>query len=125
VGSARGRDAEPPEGRDPDPRFTLANERTFLAWTRTALSFIAAGLAVTELLPDFATETQRRLLGLPLILVGAVIAVTSYRRWRASERAMRLSQPLPPSRLPHVITIVIGVVGVYAGVLVLLDGSGG
>ena len=111
-------------GRDPDPRFTLANERTFLAWTRTSLSFIAAGLAVTQLLPDFATETQRRLLGLPLIFLGAIIAVTSYLRWRASERAMRLDQPLPPSRLPHVITVVIGLVGVYAGVLVLLDGSG-
>ena len=109
-------------GRDPDPRFTLANERTFLAWTRTSLSFIAAGLAVTELLPDFATETQRRLLGLPLMFLGAVIALTSYRRWRVSERAMRLAQPLPPSRIPHVVTVVIGLVGVYAGVLVLLEG---
>jgi putative membrane protein len=118
------RDAEPPVGRDPDPRFTLANERTFLAWTRTSLSFIAAGLAVTQLLPDFATDTQRRLLGLPLIFLGAVIALTSYRRWRTSERAMRLGQPLPPSRLPHVITVVIGIVGVYAGVLALLDSSG-
>ena len=120
--SARGHDAEPPAGRDPDPRFTLANERTFLAWTRTSLSFIAAGLAVTELLPDFATETQRRLLGLPLMFLGAVIALTSYRRWRVSEQAMRLAQPLPPSRIPHVVTAVIGLVGVYAGVLVLLEG---
>jgi putative membrane protein len=115
---------EEPEGRDPDPRFTLANERTFLAWTRTSLSFIAAGLAVTQLLPDFATEAQRRLLGLPLICLGAVIAVTSHRHWRASERAMRQEKPLPPSRLPHVITVVIGFVGVYAAVLALFDSSG-
>jgi putative membrane protein len=124
VRSARGGDSEPPPGRDPDPRFTLANERTFLAWTRTSLSFIAAGLAVIQLLPDFATETQRRLLGLPLICLGAAIAITSYQRWRASERAMRLAQPLPPSRLPHVITVVIAVVGAYAAVLALLDASG-
>jgi inner membrane protein YidH len=123
VSSARGNPG-PPAERDPDPRFTLANERTFLAWTRTSLSFIAAGLAVVQLLPDFATETERRLLGLPLIFLGAIIAVTSYRRWRASERAMRVGRPLPPSRLPHVITVVIGVVGVYAGVLALLDSSG-
>ena len=122
--SARGRDEQPPAGRDPDPRFTLANERTFLAWTRTSLSFIAAGLAVTQLLPDFATETQRRLLGLPLIALGAVIAVTSYAHWRASERAMRLDRPLPPSQLPRVIAALIGLIGTYAAVLALLDGSG-
>jgi putative membrane protein len=124
VRSARGRNEQSPEGRDPDPRFTLANERTFLAWTRTSLSLIAAGLAVTQLLPDFATEAQRRVLGLPLISLGAAIAVTSFRHWRASERAMRLAKPLPPSRLPRVITLVIAFVGIYAAVLALLDGSG-
>lgn len=28
----------------PDPRFSLANERTVLAWLRTSLAFVAAGL---------------------------------------------------------------------------------
>ena len=31
-------------GDDPDPRFSLANERTFLAWIRTGLAFVTAGL---------------------------------------------------------------------------------
>ena len=115
--------AASPEESDPDPRFTLANERTFLAWTRTALSFIAAGLAVTQLLPDFATETQRRVLGLPLIALGAVVAFTSYRHWRASELAMRLGQPLPPSHLPRAIALVTAVGAVGAAVLALLEGS--
>ncbi|MBW6099325.1 DUF202 domain-containing protein [Escherichia coli] len=30
-------------GEAPDYRFSLANERTFLAWIRTALGFLAAG----------------------------------------------------------------------------------
>jgi putative membrane protein len=111
------------EGSDPDPRFTLANERTFLAWTRTALAFIAAGLAITQLLPDFATQTQRRLLGLPLIVLGAVIAFTSYRHWRASERAMRLSEPLPASHLPRVIALVTALGAVGAAILALLENS--
>jgi putative membrane protein len=113
----------PPAGSDPDPRFTLANERTFLAWTRTALAFIAAGLAITQLLPDFATETQRRLLGLPLIVLGGVIAFTSYRHWRASELAMRLEEPLPPSHLPRVIAAVTALGAVGAAVLALLEST--
>ena len=115
--------AEAPDGSDPDPRFTLANERTFLAWTRTALSFIAAGLAVIQLLPDFATDTQRRVLGLPLIMLGAVMAFTSYRHWRASELAMRLDEPLPPSHLPRVIAVVTALGALGAAVLALLESS--
>ena len=37
------------EGTDPDPRFTLANERTFLAWIRTSIAFMAAGVAIDAL----------------------------------------------------------------------------
>lgn len=33
-------------GSEPDPRFTLANERTFLAWIRTVLAVITGGVAV-------------------------------------------------------------------------------
>ncbi len=38
-----------PVADPPDLRFVLANERTFLAWTRTALALIGAGLALTQL----------------------------------------------------------------------------
>ena len=31
------------DGEEPDYRFTLANERTFLAWVRTALGLLAGG----------------------------------------------------------------------------------
>src|SRR3984893_15268857 len=33
---------------EPDYRFTLANERTFLAWQRTALGLLAAAVAVVS-----------------------------------------------------------------------------
>ena len=93
--SRRGRRAPLHEiGTDPDPRFSYANERTFLAWNRTALALIAAGLAVTTLLPEFAFEYGRRIIGVPLIALGAVLSISSFRRWDANERAIRLGRPL-------------------------------
>ncbi len=101
-------------GSDPDVRFTYANERTFLAWNRTALALIATGVAATQLLPALNVRFGRRILGLPLIAMGAVVALSSYRRWEANERAMRLDQPLPPSPLPHLLAAGIAVMAVVA-----------
>jgi putative membrane protein len=101
-------------GEQPDARFTYANERTFLAWNRTALALIATGVAATQLLPALEIDFGRRLLGLPLIAMGAVLAIVSYRRWEANERAMRLREPLPPSPLPRLLALGIAVVAVLA-----------
>ena len=101
-------------GSDPDVRFTYANERTFLAWNRTALALIATGVAATQLLPALDIRFGRRILGLPLIAMGAVVALTSYRRWEANERAMRLDQPLPPSPLPQLLAAGIAAIAVIA-----------
>lgn len=99
---------------EPDVRFTYANERTFLAWNRTALALIATGVAATQLLPKLQVEWGRRLLGLPLIALGAVVAAESLRQWRANQRAMRRGDPLPRSRMPLVLTIGIVAVGAIA-----------
>jgi putative membrane protein len=104
-------------GNEPDVRFTYANERTFLAWNRTALALIATGVAATQLLPSFNLAFGRRILGLPLVALGAVVALTSYQHWRANERAMRLRQPIPRSPMPLVLSAGIGVVAVIAIVL--------
>ncbi len=104
-------------GEEPDVRFTYANERTFLAWNRTALALVATGVAATQLLPALDLEFGRRLLGLPLIAMGGALAVFSYFRWEANERAMRLGRPLPPSPLPRLVAIGIAVVAILAIVL--------
>ena len=104
-------------GSDPDPRFTFANERTFLAWNRTALALIATGVAATQLLPKLQVAWGRRVLGLPLIALGAIVAAESFHHWRANERAMRRGQPLPRSPMPLVLAVGILVVGVVAVVL--------
>jgi putative membrane protein len=106
---------------EPDVRFTYANERTFLAWNRTALALIATGVAATQLLPKLQLEFGRRLLGLPLIALGALVAAESLRQWYANQRAMRRGDPLPRSRMPFVLTA--GVV-VVAAIAVALTATG-
>ena len=110
-------------GTDPDPRFSYANERTFLAWNRTSLALIAAGLAITTLLPKFHLHDGRRVVGVPLIALGALLALASYRRWEANERAMRLGEPLPPSRLPLILAIGIGLAALVAAVVASFGGA--
>ena len=106
--------------QEPDVRFTYANERTFLAWNRTALALIATGVAATQLLPDFHVAGGRRILGLPMIALGALVAITSFYHWRANQRAMRQGKPLPRSPMPLVLSVGIGAVAVIAVVLALL-----
>lgn len=106
-------------GREPDVRFSYANERTFLAWNRTSLALIATGLAVTSLLPKFHVAGGRRLIGVPLIALGAVLAVASYRRWYGNERAMRLGRPLPPSNLPRMLAVGVGIAALIASIVAL------
>ena len=115
---------KPPDddGTEPDPRYTFANERTFLAWSRTALALVVAGLGVVQLLPPFpGVPWGRHVLGVPLIVFGAVVAVTAYREWITSQRAMRHDQPLPRSIMPVVMTVIIATMAVAAAVVVLVS----
>jgi putative membrane protein len=108
---------------EPDVRFSYANERTFLAWIRTALGLVTAGLAVTQLLPAFDFPGGRRLIGLPLIALGVVVSVVSLYNWRANERAMRLGRPLPRSQLPAIAAVVVSVVALVGLLLVIFKGG--
>jgi putative membrane protein len=108
------------EGKEPDARFTFANERTFLAWNRTALALVVAGLAIVQLLPPFAgLPWGRHIIALPLIALGAVISVASYLEMQRNQRALRRGEPLPRSRLPGILAVAIAVLAVLAGSLVL------
>ena len=110
------------DGTEPDPRFTFANERTFLAWSRTALALVVAGLGVVQLLPPFPrVPWGRHVLGVPLIVFGAVVAVVAYGEWVKSQRALRLGQPLPRSVMPRLLTVVITTLAVIAAVVVLIS----
>ena len=111
------------DGTEPDPRFTFANERTFLAWSRTALALVVAGLGVVQLLPPFpGVPWGRHVLGVPLIVFGAVVAVVAYGEWVKSQRALRRGDPLPRSVMPRLLTVVITTIGAIAAVVVLVSG---
>jgi len=107
-------------GEEPDYRFTLANERTFLAWIRTALALVAGGLAAVSLLPDI---TGSELLGIVLLAMSFVTAATAYGRWALNERAMRLGEPLPPTRLPMLMAIGTAVIAIVAAIMFAFDQS--
>jgi putative membrane protein len=107
------------EGEDPDPRFTLANERTYLAWNRTALALVGGGLAASQLL-HFDSEAVRLFIALPPIVLGGVLAGVSYRRWEANERAMRLGRPLPAGP-PRLLAYGLAAMAVAIAVLVIVD----
>jgi putative membrane protein len=109
---------------EPDARYTFANERTFLAWTRTALAFIVAGLGIVQLLPPFpGVPWGRHLLGVPLIVLGAVIAIVGYLQWAANQRALRRGQPLRSSAIPKILAAAITALAVVTGVVLILSAT--
>jgi putative membrane protein len=106
-------------GSEPDPRFSFANERTFLAWIRTGLGFLAAGVAIAAV-ARFSDQLRLeiRLAAILLIICGMGCAVDGITRWVRNERAMRLGEPLHSSPLILVLTICVVLVAVIAFVVV-------
>lgn len=84
-----------PGGREPDPRFSLANERTFLAWIRTAMALLAGGIAVEAFAIEIFEPTVRKGIALLLIVLGMFVSGGAFMRWLGVERAMRHARPLP------------------------------
>ncbi|ANS31154.1 hypothetical protein WSS_A00175 [Rhodococcus opacus M213] len=101
-------------GTDPDPRFSLANERTFLAWIRTALGIIAAAIALETLSGDLLPDGPRQLFVCILLGFAALLVVSASRRWFRIEVAMRMGQSLP---LPGTAAVTAGLVAVAATAL--------
>lgn len=110
------------EPQEIDVRFTYANERTFLAWNRTALALVTAGLAITQLLPPFRIPGGRKMIGIPLIVMGTVVSIVSYYQWQRNQRAMEEGQPLPRSLLPMTVAVVVAVSAAVALVLAAFEG---
>jgi putative membrane protein len=104
-------------GSDPDYRFSLANERTFLAWIRTSLALTAGGIGAVILLDDVDGATALGLFVLGLALVTAVLAPV---RWARNERAMRLNEPLPVSWVPQAVALSTAGIALAATILLVL-----
>lgn len=96
------------DGEEPDYRFSFANERTFLAWIRTSLAFLAAGVALDVVDLSIRSDVQRGL-AILLVALGFLSAIASWARWANAERAMRHSRPLPTFGLGAIFTVVMAV----------------
>jgi putative membrane protein len=105
----------------PDYRFSLANERTLLAWLRTALALVAGGVAVATYAPDLGISGGSGAVALGLVLIGLGTAVGGHRRWRANEDAISEDRPLPRSPALALLTTAVAVVVVVVGVLVAVE----
>jgi putative membrane protein len=116
---------ERPEDRDlvsePDYRFTLANERTFLAWMRTCLALLAAGVALEQFAPDLGSRTFRDLAGIALALLAGGTAVGGLWRWRWTQEAMTRGGRLRRGSLPSVLAIGLAVVTIAVIGVLLRD----
>ncbi|MFD5510381.1 MULTISPECIES: YidH family protein [unclassified Streptomyces] len=112
------------EGETPDYRFSLANERTFLAWIRTALALVGGGFAVDQFLPDLRWGVRVGM-SLALLAVGAACALRAVNHWVRCERAMRRGEDLPVSRFPVVLSLGVGLVAVSMMLVVLMGWTSG
>jgi putative membrane protein len=107
-------------GAEPDPRFSFANERTFLAWIRTAVALLALGVAL-EGLSVPAADGPRLVLVSTLAALGALASGGGFLRWARVERALRQSNPLPAPTLASVVAFGLVVVGAVVALTILVD----
>ncbi|MCY1140427.1 DUF202 domain-containing protein [Actinoplanes sp. Pm04-4] len=114
----------PTVGRTPDYRFSLANERTFLAWIRTGLALIAGGLGVAQFLPPLPIAHLREIMAILLLVLGGLVALRAVDHWARTERAMRLGQELPGSRFPAVLAVAVALGAVAMIVAVVVQAAG-
>ena len=105
-----------PVETEPDVRFSLANERTLLAYQRTAIGLIGASVAVAHFLED---GTLALTLAAVLLLSGAVAAIGGYRRYQAADRAIRTGQPLPSGPTPLILSVGLVICVLVAAVYVI------
>lgn len=107
-------------GTDPDYRFTLANERTFLAWLRTGLALLAGAVGLAGLVRDYGPRPMQVVLTVLLLALSMIVTVGAYVRWDRTERALREQRPLPTDPLPRLVIVGVAAVTAAAAVLVYL-----
>lgn len=106
------------DGEDPDPRFTLANERTFLAWIRTALGLIAAAVGLEAFGGDVIGSAVRTAFACALLVCSAILVVVAVARWLSVERAMRTQRPLPLPWAAFFLAVLLATAGIGLAVAI-------
>lgn len=108
-----------PSEQRADPRFTLANERTFLAWVRTALALLAGGVALRTLdLPG--APWARTALAVALVVLGGLSISVAWWRWRQVDAALTTGADLPRFRAGLGLTVVLAAVALVLVLMLVL-----
>ena len=107
-------------GTAPDPRVSLANERTFLAWIRTGLGLIALGVGVATFVSTQMAKGLSILVAAGLVLLGGLICAAAWFRWLRVERSMRAGLGIPPSRMAPLLAFSVAILAVLSIIGVVL-----
>lgn len=105
-------------GSEPDPRFTLSNERTFLAWIRTGLAFIAGGIALNAFTVNIAVDT-RKTLSIVALAIGSIISIWAWVSWARVERSMRERKALRHSPVLFLLSVSVLAIAVFAAIVLI------
>ncbi|WP_435299231.1 YidH family protein [Timonella sp. A28] len=106
-------------GDEPDPRFSLANERTFLSWIRTSLAFVAGGLAL-EALDVPVWPAARSVVTAAFLIIGLIVPLYAWMTWKHNERTLRQNKQMPGPRMAVIISVLtaIAVLALAIGLLI-------
>ena len=110
-----------PDRPELDARFSLANERTYLAWIRTSLALTAVGLVAAKAI-EFNHDELRWIVAVPPIAGAAALALEARARWRAHEAAMRAGDPLPAGRNLGIVSALVAAYAILVLAVAVLDG---
>jgi putative membrane protein len=106
-----------PGGTEPDARFTLANERTFLAWIRTSLAFLGGGIALEAFARELFAAPLRQGLSIFIICIGMLVSFGAAFRWVRIEASIRHGRPIP---LPLIVPLLGFGGALSAGIVIAL-----
>lgn len=123
AGSASTGPQLPPEDHEPDYRFTLANERTFLAWVRTALALLAGAVGLMHFAKPLTGVNPDKFFGIVLAAAGLFAIVYATWRWHSVQRAMSRDAPLPSGSVIWFLSGLIILTGSLAGITALVSGG--
>ncbi len=104
-----------------DYRFLLANERTFLAWMRTALGLIAGGVALDQFVRIENGEGVVVAIAIATIVAGAIIALLGTWRWSRTDTAMRTGVPLGRTPVPIVVGVLFALLALMVALVLLVS----
>jgi putative membrane protein len=117
--------SEPEDRQEPDYRFTLANERTFLAWVRTSLALLAAAVALGHLVPGFGPDWVRKVAALVLALLAVLTAASGAIRWSRVQEALDRDRPMPRAKVSWLLSAALVAIALVVAVVILVQSGSG